>query len=63
MTDHGKSDVSRLVRVKCVNAHDRCDGGPCPYCEPVFPLRDDKTGKFVSSRRILACITTRMENE
>lgn len=21
------------MEVKCVNSHDRCDGGPCPYCE------------------------------
>lgn len=28
--------------VKCVNSHDRCyggDGKPCPYCEPIIPLR------------------------
>lgn len=27
------------VRMKCVNAHDRCydgSGGPCDYCEPVY---------------------------
>lgn len=32
--------------VKCVNAHDRCEGTiSCPYCEPVFPLRTED-GRF-----------------
>ena len=33
---------------RCVNAHDRCYlGGPCPYCEPIQPMRDTQ-GRFVS---------------
>jgi hypothetical protein len=35
---------------RCVNAHDRCFGGagaPCPYCEPVEPLRT-ADGRFFS---------------
>ena len=32
--------------VKCVGAHDRCDGGPCPYCERETPLRDARTGRY-----------------
>ena len=38
------------LMVECVNAHDRCyggAGGPCPWCEPTFPLRS-KDGKFAS---------------
>jgi hypothetical protein len=35
------------LMVKCVNSHDLCyQGGPCPYCEPVYPFRDE-SGKFV----------------
>ena len=37
-----------VLAVRCVNAHDRCDGGPCPYCETVMPPRDANTGRFVS---------------
>ena len=40
------TDTSPDLMTECVNAHDRCDGGPCPYCEPVKPLRD-VSGKFV----------------
>ncbi len=36
------------LMTECINAHDRCDGGPCPYCEPANPLRDADTGRFVS---------------
>jgi len=40
--------IKRLI-TKCVNAHDRCDGGgPCPYCEPVWPLRTED-GRFVGA--------------
>lgn len=40
------------IMVKCVNAHDKCyEGGNCPYCEPVFPLRH-LNGKFASPNRI-----------
>ena len=38
------------LMLKCVNAHDRCEGSqPCPWCEPVMPLRDED-GKFASLR-------------
>lgn len=37
------------LAVKCVKAHDLCDGfGQCLYCELVWPPRDEDTGKFVS---------------
>lgn len=33
---------------KCVNAHDLCyQGGPCPYCEPIVPLRTED-GRFAT---------------
>ena len=36
------------LMTRCVNAHDRCGGGtPCPYCEPVLPLRTGD-GRFAS---------------
>lgn len=36
----------KKLKVKCVNAHDRCEcSSPCPYCEPVMPLRYED-GKF-----------------
>lgn len=32
---------SKKLMVECVNAHDKCyEGGECPYCEPVVPLRN-----------------------
>ncbi len=37
--------VETKLMVKCVSAHDRCDGGPCDYCEPVTPLRGEN-GRF-----------------
>ncbi len=38
------------LMVKCSGAHSLCDmGGPCPYCEPVYPLRDTD-GRFVSMK-------------
>jgi hypothetical protein len=42
--ERDREPVIRL-KVRCVNAHDRCDGGPCPYCEPVHPLRGED-GRF-----------------
>ena len=38
------------LMVECVNVHGRCYGGwgaPCPYCEPVMPLRTTD-GRFYS---------------
>lgn len=38
--------------MKCVNAHERCHGGaggPCPYCEPITPLRT-VDGRFAKAR-------------
>ena len=37
------------LMMKCVNAHAKCsEGGPCPYCEPVVPLRY-KDGSFAKT--------------
>lgn len=38
MSEPARDTRGRFVRLRCVNAHDRCYGGasePCPYCEPV----------------------------
>jgi len=37
------------LEVRCVNAHDRCDGGACEWCEYVWPLRWSASGRFAPS--------------
>lgn len=44
-----------MLKTKCVNAHDCCNemNKECPLCEPVKPLRDAETGRFVSYKMVL----------
>jgi hypothetical protein len=48
----------KKLKVKCVNAHDRCAGSaPCPYCEPVTPLRyEDGTFAPQGTSKIVRCL-------
>ena len=49
MTEQTKDGGAALqaLKTRCANAHDRCDGGPCPYCEPVAPIRFEN-GRFAA---------------
>ena len=87
MTDHGKSDVSKLVRVAQLEWDDDeeapfayppagfsevwhgNDGWEASFCDvlilPVCRTKEEAKAAAQSDfeHRILACITTRMENE